>query len=121
LKRWGVEKSLAPADMIEARDRLHKFIQDKYPEVIILREWPITLRNAENQLMHGWIDMLLELPDSYVIIDHKSYPGADAEEHAKQFAPQLAIYKEAIEKATGKDVVATLVHMPVVGKVFEVS
>lgn len=120
LKRWGVDNSLTPSDMLEARERLHKFIGDKYPDAKVLCEWPITLSNAENQLMNGWIDMLLELPDGYVIIDHKSYPGADAEEHAKQYASQLTIYKEAIEKATGKDVVATLVHMPVVGKVFEV-
>lgn len=121
LKRWGVDNSLSSADMIEARERLHKFIQEKYPNAKMLCEWPITLRNTENQLMHGWIDMLLELPDGYVIIDHKSYPGDDAEEHVKQFAPQLTAYKEAVEKATGKDVAATLVHMPVVGKIFELA
>ena len=65
--------------------------------------------------------MVLELPEGYVVIDHKSYPGADGEEHAKQFAAQLAAYKEAIEKATGKSVIATLIHMPVVGKVFDLS
>jgi ATP-dependent helicase/nuclease subunit A len=70
--------------------------------------------------MQGWIDMLLELPDGYVIIDHKSYPGSDSEEHAKQYAPQLAVYRSAIEKTTGK-VIATLIHMPVIGKVFGLS
>ena len=65
--------------------------------------------------------MLLETPEGYVVIDHKSYPRADAQEHAKEYAPQLAAYKEAVEKATGKSVLATLVHMPVVGLVFELS
>ena len=63
-------------------------------------------------------NMLLELPDGYVIVDHKSYPGIDAEEHVKQYAPQLAAYKKAIELATDKEVTASLIHMPVIGRIF---
>jgi len=104
--------------MLEASNRLHRFIKDHYPTARVLREWPITLRNAQNQLMHGWIDLLLELPDGYVIVDHKSYPGTDGQEHAKQYAPQLAIYKKAVEMATGKPVLEQLIHMQVIGQVF---
>jgi len=121
LGRWGVENSMAPVDMFEASDRLYRFIKEKYPEAKVLREWPITLRNEQNQLMHGWIDLLLELPDGYVIIDHKSYPGTDAAEHAKQYAPQLAVYKQAVEKAMGKPVLEQLIHMQVIGKVFQLQ
>ena len=63
--------------------------------------------------------MLLELPEGYVVIDHKSYPGTAGEEHVKQYAPQLAVYREAIEKATGKSVIAMLIHLPVLGKIFD--
>jgi len=73
-----------------------------------------------NQRMQGWLDMLLELPEGYVVIDHKSYPGGNAAEHAKQYAPQLAVYKKAVELATGKPVLKTLIHMPLVGEVFDV-
>ena len=71
--------------------------------------------------MQGWVDMLLETPTGYVDIDHKSYVGADAREYVKKYAAQLAIYRQAVEKATGKDVVATLLHMPMLGKIFDVS
>ena len=54
-----------------------------------------------------------------MIIDHKSYPGTDGAEHAKQYAPQLAVYREAVEKATGKPVLEQLIHMQMTGEVLE--
>ncbi len=120
LHRWDVEKSISPADMIVAGERLEGFIEKNYPEAKVRREWPITLVNDQGQLLQGWIDMLLELPEGYVVIDHKSYPGANALVEAKKYASQLAVYREAIEKATGKNVVATLIHMPVLGQIFDV-
>jgi len=68
--------------------------------------------------MQGWIDFLLELNEGYVIIDHKSYPGTDIEEHLRQYAPQLAAYKEAVEKATGKPVLELLIHLPLTGHLY---
>jgi ATP-dependent exoDNAse (exonuclease V) beta subunit len=76
--------------------------------------------------MQGFIDMLIELDSGYVIIDHKTFPGADAEERAREYAPQLDAYRRAVEAASmeagsGKKVLAALIHMPVIGKVYEVG
>jgi ATP-dependent exoDNAse (exonuclease V) beta subunit len=71
--------------------------------------------------MQGWIDLLLEMPDGYVIIDHKSYPGQDYEGLAPQYAPQLMAYKEAIEKATGRHVIETLLHLPINGLILKIQ
>jgi ATP-dependent helicase/nuclease subunit A len=119
LERWEVDKAIDPDDLIAEEERLLEFINKRHKVTRIFREWPISFRNDKGQVMQGWIDVLLELPDGYVIIDHKSYPGLDSEEHAKKYAPQLAAYKSAIEKATGKKVIEKLIHMPVAGKVFE--
>jgi len=121
LQCWGVEQSITVSDLMASRDRLLTFIEENYSGAKILREWPVTLRNEEHQTMHGWIDMLLELPDGYILIDHKSYSGVDAEDHALQYAPQLLAYKEAIEKAGDKKVAALLLHMPVSGFVYMLS
>ena len=121
LNNWDVVKAIDSEDVVAAEERLRTYIEKNYPGAKINREWPVSLINDQFQQLHGWIDMLLELPEGYIIIDHKSYPGADAHDHVKQYAPQLAVYKEAIEKATGKNIIATLVHMPVIGKVFELS
>ncbi|HEB13230.1 MAG TPA: hypothetical protein ENI11_06100, partial [Actinobacteria bacterium] len=121
LRAWGVEKSINPHDLLAISASLQAFIEENYPGAKVLREWPITLINAERQLGHGWIDMLLEVPAGYAVIDHKSYFGAGAQDDAKKDVAQLAIYKEAIEKATGKNVVATLIHMPMIGKILGFS
>ena len=76
-----------------------------------------------DQKSSGWIDLLVETPDGYVIIDHKGFPGSheDSERKALEYGPQLARYKEAVEKATGRPVLKTFIHMPVVGNMLEVK
>jgi hypothetical protein len=65
----------------------------------------------------------LETPAGLVIIDHKSFPGSKdrRQERAISHAPQLALYREAVAKATGKSVIATITHMPVVGDWMELK
>ena len=80
----------------------------------------IFLRNEQNQVMQGWIDVLVETANGYVIIDHKSYPGTDNEERIIEYAPNMA-YKAAVEKATGQPVIGLLLHLPVRGLIVENS
>jgi ATP-dependent helicase/nuclease subunit A len=120
LKSWKIENALEPKELLLAGQNLHDFINQHYPGSKVLKEWPIFLRNAQNQIMQGWVDVLLETADGYVIIDHKSYPGTDNEERVKEYAPQLMAYKEAVEKATGKPVIGLLLHLPVRGLILKI-
>lgn len=76
-----------------------------------------------NQKSRGWIDLLIETENGYVIIDHKTFPGAREqwEEKALSYAPQLGLYKQAVEQATGKKVLDMLIHMAVVGSMARIS
>ncbi|MBB5021357.1 UvrD-helicase domain-containing protein [Desulfurispira natronophila] len=120
LQRFGVAQHIKAESVLNAASCLEQFISTHHPAAIIRREWPIFLRNEHHQTMQGWIDMLLELPEGYVIIDHKSYPGHQTTEKAREFAPQLQAYAEAVTKATGKPVLSTLLHLPVSGCVVRV-
>jgi len=120
LSSWKVEGSIAASDMLIASDRLKQYLANTYPSAKVKTEWPMSMVLENNQSMSGWLDMLVELDEGYIIIDHKSYPGGNAAEHAKDYAPQLAVYKKAVEQATGKPVLKTLIHMPLVGEVFDV-
>ena len=74
-------------------------------------------------LERGIADLILETDAGYVVIDHKSFPGAEdkQEEKAAGFAGQLRAYAATIQEATGKDVLGVYVHMPVVGRVYKVG
>lgn len=121
LKNWGVETALEPADLLLAGEKLHAFMNKHYPGCKVLKEWPIFLRNEQNQVMQGWIDVLVETANGYVIIDHKSYPGTDNEERIIEYAPQLMAYKAAVEKATGQPVIGLLLHLPVRGLIWKIQ
>jgi hypothetical protein len=47
---------------------------------------------------------LLETVDGFVIIDHKTFPGAPNSwiEKAKEFSPQLALYSQMVAQAAGR-------------------
>ncbi len=122
LLNWKVT-AIKPADLLEVSNRLHSHIERTYGAGCVWRtEWPIHLKK-ENQKAKGWIDLLLETPDGLVVIDHKSFPGSKdrRQERALSYAPQLSMYREAVEKATGKSVIATMIHMPVVGEMWEIA
>ena len=105
------------AAMVETSDRLARFISDNYPMVAsIHREWPMHLRQGL-QRASGWMDMVLDTPDGWVIIDHKTFPGAMEKwvDKASSYLPQLQTYSSALKKATGRQVLETWIHLPIVG------
>ena len=122
LQRWGVEGAVEAADVVAARRRLDEFIGDQFPEAgPVRREWPVSLRTPEHRTLQGWIDLLLETPEGYVVVDHKSFAGTDWLKRARESAAQLRLYRQAVEAATAQPVLQTLVHFPVLGRVVEVG
>lgn len=115
---WGVA-SPKPDAMLEMSDRLYRFLCERYGEEFeIMREWPIAMR-CDMQRGKGFIDMIIRLENGDVLVDHKTAGGDDGRLEAKAsgYASQLAIYREAWEKATGRKVVERLIHFPMAGNV----
>jgi ATP-dependent helicase/nuclease subunit A len=113
---YGIS-ALTAESMLEASDRLQQFIAKQYPSLVSRHsEWPIHIRKGL-QKASGWIDLLLETPKGWVIIDHKSFPGKEADwlSRGRSYLPQLQTYAEALAKATGRPVCEAWIHMPVVG------
>ncbi|MBT2554487.1 exodeoxyribonuclease V subunit beta [Arthrobacter sp. ISL-5] len=122
LDRWGAASAVGPGVLVDAGERMLAFFARHYPGATVTTEQSVAWRNADNQLMEGWIDLLLETPAGYVLVDHKSYPGNDPVGHIKdKYIGQMRGYAEAIESITGRPVVETLIHMPALGKVYRIS
>jgi ATP-dependent exoDNAse (exonuclease V) beta subunit len=122
LRNWGIDDCMLPADLVEICDRLRRQIDLIHPGATWHRECPITGRMGV-QRMRGSIDLLLELPDSYVIVDHKTFPGRYElwDTKAISLFPQLAAYKHLVEQASEKPVGAVYIHMPIVGTLMELT
>lgn len=122
LDRWGASAAVEPGVVVEAGERMLAFFARHYPGAKVTTEQSVAWRNADNQLMEGWIDLLLETSAGYVLVDHKSYPGKDPIGHIKdKYIGQMRGYAQAIESITGRPVVETLIHMPALGKMFRIA
>ena len=122
LENYDVKDAVDPGVLVECCKNLYTWLAAAYPGAKISREIPITYHDEQGTLYQGFIDMLLDLPEGFVIIDHKSHPiASNAEKYAASCAGQLNLYRKAVEAATGRKVLQTIIHLPNVGKCYEVT
>jgi ATP-dependent exoDNAse (exonuclease V) beta subunit len=67
------------------------------------------------QVLNGRIDLLLETEGGWVLIDHKSNPGAAEhwEQLAIDYGAQLSAYAHALHQASGRQVAEAWLFLPV--------
>jgi len=123
IDRWGLAESLRPEQLTAANDRLRAWIDTRWPDAEPHREWPLLHRLETGPTVRGSADLVLELTDTFILIDHKTFPGSVEQAHAEaaNYAGQLRTYAEAIETATGKTLAAAFIHLPVSGVAIPVS
>lgn len=110
------------SDAVDMANEFIAFIQKKFSPVAVYAEYPVQYYNANRQRVAGWIDLLLETDKGWILIDHKASPQKQANwnEIALGYSGQLALYIEAIEKASGKPVIQSWIHFAVAGACVEV-
>jgi ATP-dependent helicase/nuclease subunit A len=103
-------------------DRLHHFVTERWPRARWRREVPI-FGCLNNQQVSGRIDLLIETDEGCVILDHKTFPGAPDTwaEKALSFAPQIALYRRIVADAVARPILASFIHMPVVGMLIRIE
>ncbi len=126
LAAGGVAGAVLPGTLLEASDALRGWLEARWPGARWYREWPVRFRidGAHPRLLVGEVDLFLDLPGGFVLIDHKSFPGAAAERDrrvAEEWGPQLGWYALALARALGKPLRAAYVHLPIRGEMAEVS
>ena len=125
LKAFGVAGAIAPESLVAASDALRSWLETRYPGAPWFREWPVRARldGSPPRLVVGEVDLFLELPDGFVLVDHKSFPGTEKERDRRlveEYAPQLGWYAQVLARALGKPLVAAFIHLPLRGEMAEV-
>ncbi len=95
---------LEPSDLIAAKERLQQFMTQRWPQFREKVEWPVEMKR-NHQLVRAWVDSLWEGENGFTVIDHKTFPGreADWEDKALGYAGQLLEYQTMVEQARGGD------------------
>ena len=121
LANWQQQNAVKPETVVTACQRLYDWVKSEFPGSSVTCEVPMTWRNDHGQLFQGFIDMLIDTGDGYVIVDHKTTIKPDPLAEAASHAAQLEIYRNAVEKATSKKVSKTIIHFPLMEKCVEVK
>ena len=126
LEAHGVALAISVQTLLAVSDALHAHLEADYPGARWLCEWPVRWRvptPAGTRLMIGEVDLVLETDAGLVLIDHKSFPGAQEQRDRRTLAHagQLAAYAAALESATGKKVLKAFIHFAVRGELVEVG
>jgi len=122
LQDHGMEKTISVAAANESASRLLAAIEQRFNPIRLHGEYPIHYTNDSGQLISGWIDLLIETAEGFVLIDHKASPRArsDWEEIALSYSGQLQAYAEGVVRATGRPVLSRWIHFGVTGGLVEV-
>jgi ATP-dependent exoDNAse (exonuclease V) beta subunit len=126
LTAFRVVGAVAPDTLLSASDALRAWAEARYPGATWFREWPVRARlgGPDPRLLVGEVDLFLELPDGFVILDHKSFPGSERERDRRlleEYAPQLGWYARVLADALKKPLRAAFVHLPIRGELAEVA
>jgi hypothetical protein len=117
LSGFGVQDQLSPDALHRQVGAFLEWIQTRWPGATTRAELAIQSIIETGQVINGRIDLLLELDEGWILIDHKSSQLASAhwKNLAEEYSGQLRGYSEAIQRASGKPVLESWLYLPVAG------
>jgi ATP-dependent helicase/nuclease subunit A len=118
LSAWGVTHAVSRAAVVAQLQAFFGWLQRRWPGGTARVEVPVEANRANGTRLRGRIDLLIDTPDGWVLVDHKANPGGTSrdEEIVQAHGSQLSAYAEAIEKCTGKWVKEQWLYLPVAGR-----
>ncbi|MBI3852565.1 MAG: UvrD-helicase domain-containing protein [Verrucomicrobia bacterium] len=118
---YELSDHLKGEDVLQTVDQFRASLEQQFHPKQVLVEIPIATTNESDQRIEGFIDMLVETSNGWILIDHKSFPGKRSEwpTEAVSYSGQLALYREALKKLK-LPVASVWIHFAVGGGFVEV-
>jgi ATP-dependent exoDNAse (exonuclease V) beta subunit len=118
LNAWDVAHAVDRVAVVAQLQAFFGWLHQRWPGGVVRVEVPVEADRADGTRLRGRIDLLVDTPDGWVLIDHKANPGGTSRDEAivQEHGSQLSAYAEAIEKCTGKQVKEQWLYLPVAGR-----
>ena len=118
-----------PNRLLESWKYLSDTLETRYGKAVKRHhEKPFRHLDADGHIVSGYIDLIWETEDAYIIVDYKTCPGnysqvfnAVSEHYAGRHGDQLDCYQRALEAEGCKKVAARIIYYPVTQFVVEVK
>lgn len=123
LKTWAVAGSVDKDAVCTQTSAFQAWIAKRWPDCPVYVEVPIEADGPNGTRIRGRIDLLVELPDGWILVDHKSNPVGPARDDdlIALHGPQLESYAHALLSATGKPVSQRWLYFPVAARAVRLS
>lgn len=118
LRTWGVAHAVDKAAVVAQLTAFQAWLSSRWPDCDVLVEVPIETDGPEGTRLRGRIDLLVDTPSGWVLLDHKANPrGANRDKDlVQEHGPQLASYANALLTATARPVVEQWLYLPVAAR-----
>lgn len=123
LKTWAVAGSVDKDAVCTQTSAFQAWIAKRWPDCPVYVEVPIEADGPNGTRIRGRIDLLVELPGGWILVDHKSNPVGSAKDDdlIALHGPQLESYGHALLSATGKPVSQRWLYFPVAARAVRLS
>ena len=118
-----------PGRLLDSWKYLTDTLEARYGKAIKRHhEKPFRHLDSNGHVVSGYIDLIWETDDAYVVVDYKTCPGRSVvvfdpvnEHYAGRHGDQLDCYQRALEAEGKKKVVARIIYYPVTQFMVEVK
>jgi len=124
LARWRIGAAVEAEAVLEQAQALLRWVESKWAGARVWAEVPVEVKLKSGRIVKGQIDLLIELAEGWVLVDHKADPrgaAADGDRLAQAHGAQLDAYAEAVLEGTGRAVVERWLFLPAAGQALQVS
>lgn len=120
---WGVGNAVDNAAVVTQLIAFRAWCDERWPGCPTFVEVPIEANRSDGTCIRGRIDLLVQSPKGWILLDHKSNPGGSErnEQLVLEHGPQLAAYAEALSTATGISVVEQWLYLPVAARALRLA